>query len=109
MFVDAPLGHTAGPPNDPEMQRQILTEALVGGVEMTEPGVIRLPYRWHNDGWRSDALGWSRKRESAGGAKSLAGDTRQDRSEEPKYQNEADRQAAQAISNDDQCLTCLGL
>ena len=38
-----------------------------------------------------------------------SGDTRTDRSDEPQYQSEADAAAAAAVSNDDQCLTCIGL
>jgi hypothetical protein len=101
VFVDAPLGHTAGPPNDSDMQTQILTEALSAAVGMQEPGIVNLDYRWHNDEWRTDALSWSRKRERAGATGTSSGDSREGRSDSPKYQTEADRAAAQATSTED--------
>ena len=109
VFVDAPLGHTAGPPNDAEAQRHILTDALTAGHALTEPGLVKLGYRWHHDDWRSDALGWSRKRESSGTHSSPSGDSREGRSSEPKYQSTDDKTAAEAVPEDQQCLVCLGL
>ena len=91
------------------MQRQILTEALAGASALAEPGVLRLPLRWHNDEWRTDPLGWSRKREASQGVSSQSGDSRQSRTDQPKYQTEADQTAAESVSNDEQCLVCLGL
>ncbi|MEZ5375768.1 MAG: hypothetical protein R2733_04590 [Acidimicrobiales bacterium] len=99
LFVDAPLGHTAGPKHEPEVGRGIVEMAL-GLVELDLPSgsIVDSGYRWPNDDWRADPLSWSRKREDAGDAPSdrPSGDTRTERSDEPQYQNKADRLAAEA-------------
>ena len=58
-FLDFPLGHTTGAPNDPELQRKILADALSSFTSMTAPGSVkRLPYRWSGDeGWKAKAFG----------------------------------------------------
>jgi len=85
-FVDYPLGHTAGKPFDLSDQREIVRAALRGLETMTRPGdICILPNRW-------DALGeW---KEEAGRTKGA--DTRRPRDETPQFQNQADREAAQA-------------
>lgn len=105
-----PLGHTTGGPNDPDGQREILTAGLRAGAAMTEPGTITtLPWRWRDDAWKADPLSWSRKRQQAGRTGRSGGDTRTARSDEPRYQDDQDRAAAEARSFDDQCLVCLGV
>ncbi len=109
VFVDLPLGHTTGPPNEPDVQRRILSEGLSAAMELGEPGFVDLDLRYIDDDWKVDPLGWSRRRQSAGATNKPSGDTRTDRSDEPQYQSEEDAAAAAAVSNDDQCLTCIGL
>ncbi len=99
LFVDAPLGHTAGPKHEPDTGRGIVEMAL-GLVELGLPSgsIVDSGYRWPNDTWRADPLSWSRKREDAGGGIAAAtgsADTRTERSDAPQYQTEADRQAAE--------------
>lgn len=77
---------------------------------MTEPGlIVDLPYRYIDDGWKSNPLSWSRRRQSSGTSATPTGDTRTHRSAKPQYQNDDDRTAAQAVDRDEQCLVCLGL
>ena len=77
---------------------------------MTEPGSIHdLPYRYVDDDWKAQPLGWSRKRQDSGRSRSSSGDSRTDRSDQPVYQNDDDRQAAEAIGHTEQCLSCIGL
>ncbi len=110
MFLDLPLGHTTGGPNDAESQRRILIDGLTAGAAITEPGtIVELPYRWLDDDWKADPLSWSRKRQDNGQTKKPAGDTRTGRSDQPKYQTDADRLAAESVDWDDQCLVCLGV
>lgn len=40
LFVNYPMGNPFGPPNEPEIQRSILTHALALAAEITEPGAI---------------------------------------------------------------------
>lgn len=119
MFLDVPLGHTTGGPNDPETQRAILQAGLQAGfgagpddeTAMTEPGtIVDLPWRWRDDDWKTDPLSWSRRRQDSGQSGSPSGsDTRTARSDQPRYQSEADQAAAEAVSFDDQCRVCLGI
>ncbi len=109
-FLDVPLGHTTGGPGDPEGQRRILIDGLSAGVSITEPGtIVDLAYRWRDDDWKADPLSWSRKRQDKGQAGKPAGDSRTGRSDEPRYQSDDDRRAADAVAWDDQCQVCLGL
>ncbi|MEM7325052.1 MAG: hypothetical protein AAF531_18330 [Actinomycetota bacterium] len=109
-FVDVPLGHTTGGPNDPDGQRRILTDGLTGAAALDQPGgIVDLPYRWVDDDWKADPLSWSRKRQDGGLSGKPAGDTRTGRSAEPVYQSDADRQAAAAVAWEDQCLVCIGV
>jgi hypothetical protein len=101
VFLDAPLGHTSGPPEAPEIQRSIVEQALDLAVSMTRPGTITdLDLRWHTDDWKSTPLGWSRRNEDGerppgSGSDSSRGDSRTARSDVPRYQFEADRLAAE--------------
>ena len=110
VFVDLPLGHTSGAPNDPVGQRQLLTDALVAGFRITEPGrIVDLPFRWIDDDWKAAPLSWTRSAQDGGTSGRDAGDTRTVRSDEPFYHNDADRSAAAERSWDEQCKVCLGL
>lgn len=115
VFVDLPLGHTTGLPNDPVGQRLILTEGLTAAAAITVPGtIVDLPYRYVDDDWKANPLGWSRKRQNAaasggGSTRESSGDSRTPRSETPVWQSDDDRLAAEAVSWDDQCRVCIGL
>lgn len=77
-FLDFPLGHTSGKPNDPELQDAIVRDALAALEEMTAPGGVKLlPYRW------SDDEAWQQGR--------VLGDARLPRVAEPQFQYEEDR------------------
>lgn len=92
IFVDLPLGHTAGPPNDPTTQQRIISEALRLGAAMTPPSdgeagrIADLDLQWRDNAWKQNPLSWSRKQEDAGASGSDAGDTRTGRSAEPQWQ-----------------------
>jgi len=80
VFLDYPLGHTAGPPGDPDTQLDIMRQALAAFSELTESGAhITLDHRWASE-WKTEA-------------RSLA-DHRSPRHDTPQYQNDADRTAA---------------
>lgn len=110
VFIDLPLGHTAGAPNDPVGQRQLLTDGLVAGFALAGPGqIVDLPYRWIDDDWKAAPLSWSRAAQDDGTSGSSVGDTRSARQDEPQYRDEADRAAAEAVDWDQQRRVCLGL
>jgi hypothetical protein len=83
-FLDYPLGHTTGKPYQPALQGAILRAALEGFTSLTIPGSVKmLPFRWSEDeGWKDAAQ--------------RGPDDRRPRYDTPQYQNEADRQRAEA-------------
>lgn len=94
VFLDYPLGHTAGKAKDPALQRKIVAAALAAVGELEQPGAVKmLPYRWSDDDdWKRETM--------------LNGDTRSHRSSSPEYQCEADRALAAAAGD---CPTCVFL
>ena len=54
VFINFPLGHQTGRPNDPALQRAIVLDALAAAETVNSPGeVITLPYVWdeQDDSW----------------------------------------------------------
>lgn len=57
VFLDYPLGNTAGRPNDPANQRAVLTAFLAAAEQFEEPGsIIDLPFAWNGADrcWEAD-------------------------------------------------------
>ena len=47
VFVDFPLGHQTGKPHQPDLQRQIVRDALTAFEQIAKPGeIVKLPYVW---------------------------------------------------------------
>ena len=47
VFVNFPLGHQTGKPNQPDLQRQIVRDALAAFETIQRPGeIVTLPYIW---------------------------------------------------------------
>ncbi len=47
VFVNFPLGHQTGRPNQPDLQRQIVRDAMHAFDTIDAPGtIIQLPYVW---------------------------------------------------------------
>ena len=103
VYLDFPLGHTAGKPYDAGLQRAILRDTLDALVAIDAPGTIRrLPYRWaEDDAWKDFVM-----RPIPDGSSE---DDRIERHPDPQYQSEADRIAAQAAFEHDGCPTCVFL
>jgi hypothetical protein len=50
VFLNFPLGHQTGKPNQPELQRQIVLDAMRAFETITRPGtIVHLPYVWDAD------------------------------------------------------------
>ncbi|MFU8817945.1 MAG: hypothetical protein ACNA7W_21560 [Pseudomonadales bacterium] len=91
VFVDYPLGRTAGKRGDEQNQRSIMLDALAALREMEQPGIRTLPYRWaDDDAWKDSAM--RPRPEGAEGQQ----DDRVPRHAEPQYQFPEDREAAEA-------------
>jgi hypothetical protein len=88
VFLDYPLGHTAGPRDDADTQIRILRDAVAALADELPPGSIRaLPYPWPGgDDWKATAM-----QPTTGGRHR---DDRTERSDEPQYQFPDDREAA---------------
>jgi hypothetical protein len=98
VFLDFPLGHTAGKANDKPLQRKIMIDTLSALDGCQRPGTIRtLPYRWaEDDGWKDGVM-----RPHTGGSHS---DDRTERHDGPQYQFESDREAAEALESCPGCI-----
>ncbi|QQS13052.1 MAG: hypothetical protein IPK81_01945 [Rhodospirillales bacterium] len=85
VFVDYPLGHSAGKPRDRADQYRVVRAALEALHGVTTPGaMVALPGSWDSDGaWRASAMA------------SDGGDTRMPRDTTPQYQTEEDRRLAE--------------
>jgi hypothetical protein len=90
VFVDYPLGHTAGRPFDAPGQRAIVAAALDALESTRAPGeIITVPLEWPGDpAWRAGAMDTGR------------GDTRQPRDTTPRYQCAADRVLAERAARE---------
>lgn len=97
VFLDYPLGHTAGRRHDPENQLDIMHQALEGFAAIERPGtIVDLPHRWGpDDDWKNTVM------RPGEGSKGHA-DDRVERHSTPQYQNEADARAA-----DPACPSCV--
>lgn len=95
-FLDYPLGHTTGKPHHPELQRQILREALDAFESLTSPGSVKLlPFVWSEDEtWKLQAFSGQ--------------DERTERPDTPQYQTQQDRTLAQCAAPQipDHCPMC---
>lgn len=84
VFTDYPLGHSVGRPDDRENQAAIIRDGLNALSSITEPGtIIDLDYRWDEEqSWKT-------------AENDDVSDTRSPRGDEPVYQVESDRIAAE--------------
>ena len=91
LFLDFPLGHTAGKPHEPELQDGVIEAALQAFETMEATGSIeRLPLHWaEDDSWKDSVM------RPRAGSEAGHSDDRSERSGEPQYQLESDREAAE--------------
>jgi D-proline reductase (dithiol) PrdB len=92
VFLDFPLGHTAGKRGDKALQRRIMIDTLSALDGIQQPGRIHhLHYRW------SESAAWKEHVMRPGdGGRASADDDRATRLAEPQYQYPEDREAAEA-------------
>ncbi|MEE9254697.1 MAG: hypothetical protein V3U43_07160 [Pseudomonadales bacterium] len=104
VYLDYPLGHTAGKPGDPKLQRAIMLDTLGAFESIEQPGTIEvLHYTWtDSDDWKDSVMRPSKEGEKQG-------DGRVERFDTPQYQTEADEAAAQEALAEGGCPTCIWL
>jgi len=92
-FLDFPLGHTAGRPDDEREQISIMRAALKVFADAPRGSISRLPFEWDvDDRWKAAVMDGS----------SSGGDDRTERLDTPQYQSMDDEQLA-----DPACPTCV--
>lgn len=103
VFIDFPLGHTAGKPGDKALQRRIMIDTLSALDGLVAPGRIRdLPYRWsEHDDWKDTAM------QPAAGDKHS--DDRVERHPTPQYQFPEDAAEAERNLRLGECPGCVWL
>lgn len=108
VFLDYPLGHTAGRVEEPELNREIVRRALAAFHELEVPGsMVHLPYHWaETDGWKDRVM---RAQPASDGAKAEPEDDRVERHPDPQYQSADDAAAALAAHDGEECLVCAGI
>ena len=85
VFVDYPLGNSAGRSFDRADQMSVVAGALAAFTQLDRPGqLLTLPNTWPDEDWKRDA------------SSDDGDDTRQPRDTSPQFQSEADREAALA-------------
>src|SRR5215472_10451339 len=70
VFVNFPLGHQTGKPNQPDLQKRIVTDAMLAFETIAQPGtIVELPYLWDaaDRAWetRDYTKGWLPERPSS--------------------------------------------
>lgn len=107
VYVDYPLGHTAGKPNDSAGQRRIMLKALQALEASQTPGAFAdLNEVWQADDSWKDRVMRPAPKDAAEEERDSHADDRVERHATPQYQNEADAHAAVAPS---ECASCLWL
>ena len=81
VFLNFPLGHQTGKPDEPELQRQIVRDAMRAFGTIDRPGtIVELPYVWDpNDRtWetRDYTKGWMPERPAREDADLIEGERR---------------------------------
>jgi len=102
VYLDYPLGHTAGKVNDADNQMAIMRATLAAFSQISEPGSIKkLPFRWSdNDDWKDTVMRPSANKASTSDHE----DDRTQRNADPQYQSAEDAAAA-----DPNCPSCIFL
>ena len=99
VYIDYPLGQTAGRAGDQAEQRYILEAACQAFESITSPGsIIDLPLEWsEDDSWKEAVMRPESSLDPTTTSKSiraLSGDQRTARCESPQYQYPEDSEAA---------------
>ncbi len=102
VFLDYPLGHTSGRPDQPALNKEIVGAALGAFAQADRPGWIHgLPHRWDtSDDWKDAVL-----RPTTNGAD----DDRTLRLDSPQYQSEQDANTAALTHGGEECQVCKGV
>lgn len=103
VYLDYPLGHTAGKKLDKNNQMSIMRDTLSAFNKCDEAGqIIDLDYAWHADDiWKDSVM---RPDPNASARKASHNDSRTERHDSPQYQSRED-----ALNADPDCPSCIFL
>jgi hypothetical protein len=103
VYLDYPLGHTAGKRLDSTNQLAIMRDTLAVFEQPLAPGtIVDLDYQWQdNDKWKDTVM---RPQQNPEGQDDGHNDTRTERFDTPQYQSTEDLAAA-----DPDCPSCVFL
>lgn len=106
VYLDYPLGHTAGRADDSAEQMAIMRDTLRAFETISAPGtMVELPYAWSADDAWKDRVMRPRPRSAEDDTSDDHEDDRVERFDTPQYQTQADAAAAA----DGDCPTCVFL
>jgi hypothetical protein len=99
IYLDFPLGHTAGKPHQAALNAAIMRDALEAFERIRKPGeIVRLGYEWtEDDAWKDET---THSIESVDAPK----DERVERLDTPQYQTPEDRAAAERLGDCPDCV-----
>ena len=107
VFIDFPLGHTAGRVGEPDLARSIVTAALELVPDAEPEQLVDLWHRWaETDDWKNDVF--LPETDPVTGEERTA-DQRTERLADPQYQSDADENAAAETHDGQTCLVCEGI
>ena len=107
VYLDYPLGRTAGKPNDVHNQMEIMGATLNAFQTIKQPGrIVELPFAWATeDSWKDRVMRPQKaSSKSADAVEEKHDDDRVARFDTPQYQTQEDEQLAAA-----DCPTCVFL
>ncbi len=106
VFLDYPLGHTAGRVGEPELDRSIVA-AAIDALHHAEPGrIVDLPHRWaETDDWKDDVM----RVDIGPDGEMITVDDRVARLPTPQYQSPADADTAERVHAGLGCEICPGV
>ncbi len=106
VYLDYPLGHTAGKANDAENQMSIMRDTLEAFERMTAPGtIVDLPYTWRADfDWKDGVMRPKAKTAAQTDKQANHADDRVERYDTPQYQTAEDAAVADPL-----CASCVFL
>ena len=110
VYLDYPLGRTAGKPLDPDNQINVMRATLDAFALIDKPGaMVDLPFTWQaDDAWKDKVMRPSRAdhSNSPNADNSSHEDDRVERFDTPQYQTDHDAELAAAQP---ECPTCVFL
>jgi hypothetical protein len=99
VYLDFPLGHTAGKPHETALNATIMRNALEAFERIRTPGeIVQLGHEWtENDAWKDEIP-------HATGSVDAPRDERVERLDTPQYQTPEDRAAAERMDHRPDCV-----